>query len=157
MKLTNNNISPLPFYDALSFQNHHKDYAFEQVYALITYKNTLLPFQVIVDTATDWFISSAKLINFNTGAEAYNVFASMTDNGLELKHFDDFSIIKYPGIEPIIPSNGGDIKEGMYYLQIGLSKIDSTADVHYIYSDVFVVTYRIDDYLILEYSNTYDL
>ena len=157
MKLTNNNISPLPFYDALSFQNHRKDYAFGQVYALITYKNTLLPFQAIVDTATDWFISSAKLINFNTGAEAYNVFASMTDNGLELKHFDDFSIIKYPGIEPIIPSNGGDIKEGMYYLQIGLSKIDSTADVHYIYSDVFAVTYRIDDYLILEYSNTYDL
>lgn len=56
MKLVNNNISPLPFYDNLALQNHRKDYAFGQVYPLITYKNMLLPFQVVLasGTAINW-------------------------------------------------------------------------------------------------------
>jgi hypothetical protein len=52
MKLVNNNISPLPFYDNLVLQNHRKDYAFGQVYPLITYKNMLLPFQVVLANGT---------------------------------------------------------------------------------------------------------
>ena len=48
MKLVNNNLSPLPFYDDISMQNHRKDYAFGNIYPLITYKNMLLPFQVVL-------------------------------------------------------------------------------------------------------------
>ena len=66
MKLVNNNISPLPFYDSIALQNHRKDYAFGQVYPLITYKNMLLPFQVVLSGGTR--VESVKLFDFNTGA-----------------------------------------------------------------------------------------
>ena len=52
MKLVNNKISPLQFYDNLALQNHRKDYAFGQIYQLITYKNMLLPFQVVLSHGT---------------------------------------------------------------------------------------------------------
>lgn len=143
MKLVNNNISPLPFYDDISLQNHRKDYAFGNIYQLITYKNMLLPFQVVLagGTAINW----VRLYNFNTGTYT-DITASIKENGLALKSYTDFKLLKYPGTLPIV-----EIKhEGLYYLAISIS------DLGIIYSDVFTVTNKIDDYLLLEYYNSYN-
>lgn len=143
MKLVNNNISPLPFYDDINLQNHRKDYAFGNIYQLITYKNMLLPFQVVLagGTAINW----VRLYNFNTGAYT-DITASIKENGLALKSYTDFKLLKYPGTLPIV-----EIKhEGLYYLAISIS------DLGIIYSDIFAVTNKIDDYLLLEYYNSYN-
>lgn len=143
MKLVNNNISPLPFYDNIALQNHRKDYAFGQAYPLITYSNRLLPFQVVLATGTS--VNWVRLYNFNTG-DYTDITASMNDNGLAIKSYSSFKLLKYPGNLPIV-----EIKnEGLYYLAISISGLGV------IYSDVFTVTNRIDDCLLLEYYNSYN-
>lgn len=143
MKLVNNNISPLPFYDNIALQNHRKDYAFGQVYPLITYSNRLLPFQVVLATGTS--VSWVRLYNFNTG-DYIDITASINENGLAIKSYSSFKLLKYPGNLPIV-----EIKnEGFYYLAISISGLGV------IYSDVFTVTNRIDDCLLLEYYNSYN-
>lgn len=148
MKLVNNNISPLPFYDNIALQNHRKDYAFGQIYQLITYKNMLLPFQVVLSLGT--LVEQVRLYDFNT--EKYvDITNSMKENGLVLKSFNNFKLLKYPGTLPIT-----EIKyEGLYYLTIHV--VDSyTATIFTIYSDLFTVTNRVSDYLLIEYSNSYN-
>lgn len=143
MKLVNNNISPLPFYDNLALQNHRKDYAFGQVYPLITYKNMLLPFQVVLASGT--FVNWVRLYNFSTGKYT-DITTSIKENGLRIKSFTGFKLLKYPGTLPIV-----EIKhEGLYYLAISIS------DLGTIYSDLFTVTNRVSDYLLLEYYNSYN-
>ena len=143
MKLVNNNISPLPFYDDIALQNHRKDYAFGQIYQLITYKNMLLPFQVVLSKGTS--ISWVRLYDFNT-RKYIDITDSMKENGLVIKSFTDFKLLKYPGTLPIV-----EIKhEGLYYLAISISGLGT------IYSDLFTVTNRVLDYLLIEYSNSYN-
>lgn len=145
MKLVNNNISPLPFYDNLALQNHRKDYAFGQVYQLITHKNMLLPFQVVLNLASGAYVYWVRLYNFNTG-KYVDITKSMKENGLVIKSYADFKLLKYPGTLPIV-----EIKhEGQYYLAIHLTTYGT------IYSDVFTVCNKIDDYLLIEYYNSYN-
>lgn len=142
MELVNNNISPLPFYDNIALQNHRKDYAFGQVYPLITYRNMLLPFQVVLASGTS--ISWVRLYNFNTG-KFIDISTSIKENGLKLVSYTGFKVLKYPGTLPVV-----EIKhEGLYYLAISISGLT-------IYSDVFTVCNMVDDYLLLEYSNSYN-
>lgn len=143
MKLVNGNISPLPFYDKLELQNHRKDYAFGQVYPLITYRNMLLPFQVILAKGTE--IKAVKLYGLNTG-KYIDITSSMKDNGLSLKSYENFKLLKYPGTFPIV-----EIKyEGYYYITI---EID---DLGTIYSEVFNICNDINDCLLIEYGNSYN-
>ena len=143
MKLINNNLSPLPFYDNIALQNHRKDYAFGHVYPLITYKNMLLPFQVVLasGTAINW----VRLYNSSTGKYA-DITTSIKENGLQIKSFTGFKLLKYPGTLPII----GIVHEGQYYLAISISGLGT------IYSDVFTVCNKVDDYMLIEYSNSYN-
>lgn len=143
MKLVNNNISPLPFYDNIALQNHRKDYAFGQIYPLITHKNMLLPFQVVFagGIAINW----VRLYNFNTGIYT-TITTSMKENGLTFKSYTGFNLLKYPGTLPII----GIVHEGQYYLAISISGLGT------MYSDVFTVCNKVDDYLLIEYSNSYN-
>lgn len=143
MKLVNNSISPLPFYDNIALQNHRKDYAFGQVYQLITYRNMLLPFQVVLASGTS--VNWVRLYNFNTG-KFIDITHSMKENGLVIKSFTGFKLLKYPGTLPII----GIVHEGQYYLAISISGLGT------IYSDLFTVTNRVSDYLLIEYSNSYN-
>ena len=143
MKLVNNNISPLPFYDNIALQNHRKDYAFGQVYQLITYKNMLLPFQVVLASGTS--VSWVRLYDFNTGKYT-DITTSMKENGLQIKSFTGFKLLRYPGTLPII-----EIKhEGQYYIAMSISGLGT------IYSDMFTVCNKVDDYLLIEYSNSYN-
>lgn len=144
MGLINNNLSPLPFYDNIELQNHRKDYAFGQIYPLITYNNMLLPFQIVIPIEYGTFIFHIYIYNYNTG-EYVDITNSMNENGLTIKTYDTFAVIKYPGLFPIT-----EIKqEGLYYLEIDMLG-------HAYYSDIFTVTNRVDDYLLLEYSNSYN-
>lgn len=143
MKLVNNNISPLPFYDNLALQNHRKDYAFGQVYQLITYRNILLPFQVVLASGTS--VNWVRLYNFSTGKYT-DITTSIKENGLQIKSFTGFKLLKYPGTLPVI----GIVHEGQYYLAISIS------DLGTIYSDIFTVCNKVDDYLLIEYSNSYN-
>lgn len=143
MKLVNNNISPLPFYDNIALQNHRKDYAFGQVYPLITYRNMLLPFQVVLAGGSS--IGTIRLYNFNTGTYI-DISRSIKENGLELKSYTGFKLLKYPGKLPIV----GILHEGLYYLSISINGLGT------LYSDVFSITNRVDDYLLLKYSNSYN-
>jgi hypothetical protein len=143
MKLVNNNISPLPFYDDIALQNHRKDYAFGQIYQLVTYKNMLLPFQVVLSGGTS--IGEVRLYDFNTG-KYIGITSSMKENGLTLTQFTGFKLLKYPGTLPIV-----EIKhEGLYYLTIYINGLGT------IYSDLFSVTNRVSDYLLIEYGNSYN-
>ena len=143
MTLVNSNISPLPFYDNIALQNHRKDYAFGQVYQLITYRNMLLPFQVVLASGTS--VNWVRLYNFSTGKYT-DITTSIKENGLQIKSFTGFKLLKYSGTLPIV-----EIKhEGLYYLAISIS------DLGTIYSDVFTVCNKVDDYLLIEYYNSYN-
>lgn len=143
MLLVNNNISPLPFYDNIAMQNHRKDYAFGQVYPLITYKNMLLPFQVVIPKGSA--INYVRLFDFNTDS-FIDITASMKENGLAIKSYEDFKVLKYPGNLPIVELK----QEGLYYLAISIN------DLGLLYSEVFTSTNNISDYLLIEYYNHYN-
>lgn len=108
----------------------------------------LLPFQVVLSLGT--LVAQVRLYDFNT--EKYvDITNSMKENGLVLKSFNNFKLLKYPGTLPIT-----EIKyEGLYYLAIYIT--DSyTSAIFTIYSDLFTVTNRVSDYLLIEYSNSYN-
>lgn len=143
MKQINNNISPLPFYDDISRQNHRKDYAFGQVYPLVVYKNMLLPFQFCISSGTS--INQAYLYN-TEGKYIADILSNLKENGLIVKSYTGFKLIKYPGTLPI-----NAIKyEGQYYIRLRLNT------GKYVYSEVFTVYNKVDDYLKLEYTNSYN-
>ena len=143
MKQINNNISPLPFYDDISLQNHRKDYAFGQIYPLVIYKNMLLPFQFCVSSGTS--VSEAKLYTIGNVLVA-DILSNLKENGLVVKSYTGFKLVKYPGVLPV-----NAIKhEGQYYIRLRLNS------GKYFYSDIFTVYNRVDDYLELEYSNSYN-
>ena len=143
MKQINNNISPLPFYDDISLQNHRKDYIFGQIYPLIIHRNMLLPFQFCVSSG-----SSVNLARLYTkgGVLVADILSNLKENGLTVKSYTGFKLVKYPGTLPV-----NSIKhEGQYYIQLRLNS------GKYFYSDIFTVYNRVDDYLKLEYSNSYN-
>ena len=143
MKQINNNISPLPFYDDISRQNHRKDYAFGQIYPLVVYKNMLLPFQFCISSGTS--INQAYLYNAE-GKYIADILSNLKENGLIVKSYTGFKLIKYPGTLPI-----NAIKhEGQYYIRLRLNT------GKYVYSEVFTVYNKVDDYLMLEYTNSYN-
>lgn len=143
MKQINNNISPFPFYDDISLQNHRKCYAFGQIYPLVIYKNMLLPFQFCVSSGTS--ISQAILYSAD-GKYIANILPELKENGLTLKSYTEFKLVKYPGTLPV-----NSIKhEGQYYIWLQLNGGPT------LYSDIFTVYNRVDDYLKLEYTNSYN-
>lgn len=143
MKQVNNNISPLPFYDDISLQNHRKAYAFGQIYPLAIYKNILLPFQFCTSSGNS--ISEAHLYDAE-GRQVADILQELNENGLTIKSYTGFTLIKYPGTSSV-----NSIKlEGPYYIRLGLDT------GKYLYSDIFTVVNRVDDYVLLEYRNSYN-
>lgn len=132
----NNNFNVLPFYDSLQKLNSNKWYAFGQHYPLICPNNALLPFQFIVDTNIT--LSNIEAINVNT--------QEVTDLGIkpeiQLGSQTDASyyVVKMP--ETTIQK----MTEGLHYLRI------KTSD-GYIYSEEFIFTDNISEYIKLEYWN----
>lgn len=114
----------------------------------------LLPFQVILPENIA-YIDSVRLRRLNADLstiELIDITQSITENGLELRKYTNFSVLKYPGTLPII-----EIKyEGLYYLEINIRVSDPNVIYAHICSDIFVVTNKVDNYLLLEYGNSYN-
>lgn len=144
MKQINNNISPLPFYDDISLQNHRKDYAFGQVYPLITSSNSILPFQIVL-SSTASTINEVHLYSYTSGSYS-NITVDMLSTGLSIRAADGYSLLLYSSNAPISKV----MLEGRYYLVI---KLNTGA----IYSDVFTVVANGSQFLKLEYSNSKNL
>lgn len=152
MKLISNNISPLPFYDSIEQQNHRKDYAFGQIYPLITYRNMLLPFQIILPPYFKNIPTAIGLHNYKTD-ETISIVNSLTENGLELLKYEGFNVLRYSALLPIL-----EIKhEGLYYIEITFQGSNAGKFViQEYYSEVFTVANTVDDCLLLEYGSDID-
>lgn len=141
MMTVNSNISPLPFYDDISKQNHRKPYAFGNICPLIV-SSMLIPFQVVIQSGSS--IQWARLYNFETG-KYIDITKSLINNGLGIKSIEGLKVLKYAAALPI-----PEIKfEGFHYLAISISGLGI------LYSDIFSIVNDTDKYLCLQYSNDY--
>lgn len=102
----------------------------------------LLPFQIIAPAGAT--IMVANLLNLNTNA-VKTITTTLIENGLTIKHYEDFSIIIYPGNLPVPEIH----HEGRYQLML------SGAQVGFI-SEIFTIVHNLDNYAELEYWNNYN-
>jgi len=134
------NVSILPWYSAVSKQNHRKDYAYDGVYPLITPDKSLLPFQIVRATSVAT-ISSVKLYTID-GVEFLDITSAMATAGLQIKAFATYDLIVYAGTA----MTGVTTPEGRYYAVM----TDGTTTW---YSEVFNIVASVTNYLKIEYYN----
>lgn len=109
--LQNNNLSPLPFYDNLSMQNHRKSYSYGNIFQLINPKNRLLPFQIILPNNV-YYRTEINLINLDN-----NQSIDISDQiVIQYKIFQDlnFVVAYYVSGSNILGIN----QLGLFYLEI---------------------------------------
>ena len=143
------NISPLPFYDSKAEWNSRKDYAFGNVFPLLC-TNALIPFQFIVRKGYEGEVR-AWLVDYNTGEEI-DISQDMAYRGLSvgliaLKSGEYADLVRYPAISSILKIRAN----GPKYLKLEL------VGQRVLYSDVFYISDRASECLMLEWSNDYDL
>jgi len=140
MLQTNNNLSILPFYTSLEKQNHRKDYAFGEVYPLVTPDKRLLPFQILRETSASatWNASLKNLY----GVTVADIKDTLLATGFILTRFESegYDVIQYPGNLPLTV----DTPEGQYYVQLS----DGSRTW---YSEVFTVVRHVGDFLKIEF------
>ena len=136
----NNNLSVLPWYDSISRQNHRRDYAYGNVYQLITPDRKLLPFQIRRDTRAS-SISQVLLKNIE-GKTIADITSQIIETGLIVKSFSDdgYDLIIYPGTLPMAITT----PEGLYYAEL-------SDGVQRWYSEVFNIVRTVDDYMSIEW------
>lgn len=136
----NNNLSVLPWYDSINRQNHRRDYAYGNIYQLITPDRMLLPFQIRRITRENE-ISQVILRNIE-GKEIANITSQIIETGLIIKRFtaDGYDLIIYPGILPMAITT----PEGLYYAEI-------SDGVQRWYSEVFNIVRTVNDYMRIEW------
>ena len=103
----------------------------------------LLPFQFCVSSGKS--ISEVALRKPD-GTYVANLKYELKENGLTLTNKDGLIIVKYPGTLPVNAIN----HEGQYYIWM---RLDGGLAL---YSEIFTVCNKVDDYLALEYSNPYN-
>lgn len=136
----NNNLSVLPWYDSINRQNHRRDYAYGNIYQLITPDRKLLPFQIRRNTRSNQ-ISQVLLKNIE-GKTIADITAQMKETGLIVKRFssDGYDLIIYPGTLPMAITT----PEGLYYAEI-------SDGVQRWYSEVFNIVRTVSDYMMIEW------
>ena len=137
----NNNLSVLPWYDSISQQNHRKDYAFGQVFPLVTPDRRLPPFQIVRSTRENQI--SQVLLKTVDGKQFADITVPMKETGLVIKRYesDGYDLFKYPGILPMAINT----PEGQYYAEI-------SDGVQRWYSEVFTIKRNIgNEYLTIEW------
>ena len=150
--IVGNNISPLPFYSGPEEWNHRKEYAYGQVYPLIASIDTFLPFQFIVDGDTDARINFAAIVDYRTGSRR-QIDQELYDAGMKITSYPTMgiSVVSFPGNDAELR---GYLLEGRYYFMIGVTTAKGRNTY---YSEVFTIRKNVDDYLKIEYGNSYDL
>lgn len=136
----NNNLSVLPWYDSIQRQNHRRDYAFGNIFPLITPDRKLLPFQIRRPTRTNEI--SQILLKDITGKQIADITSQMKETGLTVKQFssDGYDLIIYPGNLPMAIMT----PEGQYYAEI-------YDGVQRWYSEVFNIVRTVDEYMMIEW------
>lgn len=134
----NNNLSPFPWYDDISKQNHRRDYAFGNIFPLITPNNRLLPFQLRRNSRSA-SVTSVILRNI-AGRQMYDITEAIKETGLTIRSFDGYDLIIYPGNIPMAIS----MRNGYYYAEM-------SDGVETWYSEVFDVVGQLDDFMKIEW------
>lgn len=142
----NNNLSVLPWYSDIKYQNHRKTYAYGNIYPLFTPARTLLPFQIIRSTRAN-AITGVNLYT-KTGTLFLDITSQIIETGLQIKAFPTLGIdvIVNPGILPMAIN----MPEGIYYATI-------TDGVETWFSDMFTVVNDVSNYLKIEWYDVEDL
>ena len=77
----NNNLSVLPFYEGVQYQDYKKSYAYGDVYPLFTPINKLLPFQIIRPTRSNNIVS-VRLYDYKFTRILADITTPMLETGL---------------------------------------------------------------------------
>lgn len=133
-----NGINILSFYDSVEKQNHKNWWAFDRAFCLATPLDHLLPFQIAI---TSGQVSQINIVNKETAAKT-NIFTNFFASGGEIRTFDDYLLVIYPGTVPL----GANLPLGQYYVEI----LESDA-VTWWYSEVFTFVPDLSDYIEMEY------
>lgn len=143
--IPNNNLSVLPWYSDIQFQNHRKSYAYGNVYPLFVPRDKLIPFQIIRNTrANNTF--TVKAFDKN-GIEKANLTSQLAETGLTVKRFQSlgYDVILFPALFPFI----SNLTEGLYYLSL-------SDGVETWYSEVFTSVDSVSNYLKIEWFDIDD-
>lgn len=140
--IPNNNLSVLPFYLDIESQNHRKDYAFGEIFSLLTPDRSILPFQIIRDHTTDSIVS--VLLKKLNGVTHLDITSEMVATGIKVNQYTSlgYDVITYHGKLPMAIST----PEGFYYLEIS----DGT---NIYYSEIFNIVRSLSSCLKIEYSD----
>lgn len=158
--------SPLAFYATPAEQNHRKDYAFGNVFPILTPLGVIPPFQFVVrdhkngggivpEGNRGFFYENIKLVRLSDGKE-FEVY----DLSGEIKGYangDGTLTVYYKG-GPIQYKAGKPVAgEGLYYLYFEFNAFDENNDdtvYNAAYSEVFCMSAHTDDWLTVTYANT---
>ena len=142
----NNNLSPLPWYDSISEQNHRKPYAYGSVYPLYCAMGSVPPFQIQMPHSTVTIVT-VKLVTFDDGIEV-DVTQAMIQAGLQVVRYatDGYDNVVY---SPVV-SFGITTQEGRYYMVMTMS--DGTV----YYSEVFTVVADMSGYVFVQWWDEQD-
>ena len=123
----NNNLSVLPFYEGVQYQDYKKSYAYGDVYPLFTPLNKILPFQIIRPTRSNNIVY-ARLYDYKFTRILADIKTPMMETGLQIVRFQNYryDVIVYPGLLPMAL----DFPEGRYMIGI-------YDGVQWFYSEVF--------------------
>lgn len=147
------NLNVLPFYDDLRYQNHKKEYAYDEVYKLYSPSTRLLPFQIIRPHATSTPITSVLLKGVdrkgNPNGSETDITAQVTGSGLTILEFsaDGYDIIKYPSTFAFPALTIG---LGQYFIEV-------TDGTNTWYSEIFTIVSNPEKLLRLVYTNYDDI
>lgn len=143
--MQNNNLTPLPWYDSLSYQNHRKPYAYGNIYPLITPSNTILPFQFVKEHHANRPITKVLMYTKNG-----TLFADITENmqvtGLGIMEFTSYDLVIYPAHGNI----NVDTPEGIYYLTM-------TDGYETWYSEMFTIVKNLSGFTKIEWYDATNL
>ena len=138
--IQNNNLSPLPWYSDIKYQNARKSYAYGNIYPLFSTANKLLPFQIIRNTRSNGIIS--VILYDKNGKEIENITSFMIDAGLQIVRFQQFGydVIVYAANLPI----SINLFDGIYYMKM-------TDGIQTWFSEMFTVVQDLSAYLKIEW------
>lgn len=125
MIYTNNNMSVVPFYDNIDYQNGKKWYAYGKVFPLLCPKNYILPFQIVIPANME-SIQSVVLYTPDKSV-SYDITDMMLNNGLKIVKFPelDYNVVIYNG-NKVLNVNA---PIGCYMMSIGDSQHTYWSDI----------------------------
>lgn len=138
--IPNNNLSVLPWYTDLRYQNHRLSYAYGAIYPLFTPSNMILPFQIMRETKIGATFS-VNLYNEH-GTLIANITQRLLELGLQLVRFESlgYDVIVFPAYLPLADR-----------LPVGIHYMTLSDGVDTWYSEMFTVVNDILGYLKIEW------